>query len=173
MPRIPLSARRIMFEQRTTEDQVLLVTISHPELAAPIRLSSDATEKLSLEPLVFGIKSNGLEYQLVLMSAILPDNRRGSPRRAALTFQDIDSTHIELVRSFINPATVDLEVVFASAPDVVTDSYEGLRMKQVSYDESSSSMTIEFSRELYLSEPLPSHRQTKNVSPGLHGIPSA
>lgn len=170
MPYIPLSARRSMFEERTSDLEVLLVTINHALLPAPIRLSSDPTTRLSVDPLAYGTVSNGLTYSFVLMGAILPDDRKGSPPRTALTFDNVDSTYIELARSFTEPATVDLTVVFASAPDFATQSYAGLRMTRVSFDE--SSMTFDLSREPFLSEPFGA-RQTKNYFPGLHGLPSA
>jgi hypothetical protein len=170
MPYIPLSARRTMFEERTTELEVLLVTIDHPDLASPIYLSSDPTERLSTDPLVYGTISNAIEYQFVLMGAVLPDDRKGSSPRTAITFDNIEATFVELARSFTEPATVDLAVVFASAPDLVTQSYTGLRMTRVTYDE--SSMTFDISREPYLNEPFGA-RQTKNFFPGLHGLPSS
>lgn len=170
MPYVPLSARRSMFEERTPELEVLLVTISHTLLTAPIRLSSDPTERFSADPLVYGTTSNALQYNFVLMGAVLPDDRKGSPPRTALTFDNIDSSYIELARSFNEPATVDLAVVFASAPNLVTQSYAGLRMTRMSYDE--NSLTFDISREPYLSEPFGA-RQTKNYFPGLHGLPSA
>jgi len=170
MPYIPLSARRSMLEERTPELEVLLVTINHALLAEPIRLSSDPTERFSIDPLVYGTTSNGIEYSFVLMGAVLPDDRKGSPPRTALTFDNIDSTYIELARSFNQPATVDLSVVFASAPDLVTQSYTGLRMVRMTFDE--NSLTFDISREPFLTEPFGA-RQTKNFFPGLHGLPSA
>lgn len=170
MPYIPLSARRTMFEERTPELEVLLVTITHPDLAAPIYLSSDPTERLSTDPLVYGTRSNGIEYFFVLMGAVLPDDRKGTPPRTALTFDNIQSSYVELTRSFTSPAFVDMKVVFASAPDLVTQHYAGLRMTRVSYDE--SSLTFDISRELFLSEPFGA-RQTKNFFPGLFGLPNA
>lgn len=170
MPYIPLSARRTMFEERTPELEVLLVTITHPDLDEPIRLSSDPTERLSTDPLVYGTTSNALEYLFVLMGAVLPDDRKGSPPKTSLTFDNIDSTYVELARSFTSPAYVDLKVVFASAPDLVTQHYAGLRMTRVSFDE--SSLTFDVSRELFLSEPFGAP-QSKQFFPGLHGLPSA
>jgi hypothetical protein len=170
MPYIPLSARRSMFEERSPELEVLLVTITHVDLDEPVRLSSDPTERLSTDPLIYGTTSNGNEFLFVLMGAILPDDRKGSPPRTSLTFDNIDSRYVELARSFTSPAYVDLKVVFASAPNLVTQHYTGLRMTRVSYDE--SSMTFDISRELFLSEPFGA-RQTKNFFPGLHGLPNA
>lgn len=170
MPYVPLSARRTMFEERTPELEILLVTITHSLLTQPIRLSSDPTERFSIDPLVYGTTSNGDEYLFVLMGAVLPDDKKGSPPRTALTFDNIDSRYVELARSFTSPAYVELQVVFASAPDLVTQHYTDLRMTGVHYDE--SSLTFDISREPYLSEPFGA-RQTKFYFPGLHGLSSA
>jgi len=159
-----------MFEQQTGEVEVLLVTITHPDLASPVRVTSDPTERLSVEPLVYGTKSVGLEYQFVLMSAITPDDQKGVPPRTALVFDNIDADMVALARSFTKPASADLAVVFASAPDFVTQSYKGLRIVKVSYNE--ASVTFDLSREPLVSEPFGA-RQTKNFYPGLHGLASA
>lgn len=159
-----------MFAERTPELELLLVEITHADLAEPIYLSSDPTERLSTEPLVYGTTSNGIEYQFVLMGAVLPDDHKGTPPRTSLSFENIDSSYVELIRSFTTPAAVDLKVVFASAPDLVTQSYAGFQMTRVTYDE--GSIKFDISREPFLSEPFGA-RQTKNLFPGLFGLPSA
>ncbi len=58
---IPLTVRRAMYAEHSEECEVALVTITHPDLDAPVRVSSDPTERLSVEPLrlrkFFGVKS--------------------------------------------------------------------------------------------------------------------
>jgi hypothetical protein len=170
MPLIPLTTRRAMHSEQTGEVEVMLVTVTHPNLDAPVRVSSDPTQRLSVDPLRYGTISNGVEYPFVLMSAILPDDTKGSPPRTALVFDNIDSDMVALARSFINPATADIDVVLASAPDFVTQRYAGLKITRSNYDE--TSVTFDLSREHLTFEPFGA-RQTKVFFPGLHGIASA
>jgi len=170
MPRVPLTARRAMYEQNSSQIEALLITITHPDLAEPVRLSSDPTERLSADPLEYGTISNGLTFKFVEMTAILPDDQKGVPPRTALSFENIDSAYVELARSFTAPAQAKLEVVFASAPDYVTQRYTRLRMTKVSYNE--SSITFDLSRDHLQTEPFGA-RQTKAFFPGLHGIANA
>ncbi|MFA7308181.1 MAG: hypothetical protein WC026_16085 [Hyphomicrobium sp.] len=168
---IPLTVRSVMYAEHSEEIEVALVTITHADLAAPVRVSSDTgSSPLSIEPLRFGTISRGNEYDFVLMSAIVPDDRKGTPPRVALVFENIESNFIETAQSFVSPATASIELVLASAPDTVIQAYRGLRIVRCSFDDTSA--TFDLSREPFVSEPFGA-RQTKNFFPGLHGIPSA
>lgn len=167
---IPLTVRSAMYAEHSEEVEVALVTITHDDLAAPVRVSSDPTSRLSTEPLRYGTESRGEEYYFVLMSAIVPDDRKGTPPRVALVFENIEANFIETAQSFTTPATASIELVLASAPDTVIQAYRGLRIVRCSFDEASA--TFDLSREPFVSEPFGA-RQTKNFFSGLHGIPSA
>jgi hypothetical protein len=159
-----------MYEQHSSEIEVLLITITHALLAEPIRLSSDPTQRLSVEPLEYGTISRGETFKFVEMAAILPDDQKGVPPRTAIAFENIDSAYVDLARSFIEPATAMLEVVFASAPDYVTQRYTRLRTTKVSGTE--TNITFDLSRIHLQTEPFGA-RQTKAFFPGLHGIANA
>ncbi len=167
---IPLTVRSAMYAEHSEECEVALVTITHPDLDAPVRVSSDPTERLSVEPLRYGTRSGGNEFEFVMMSAIVPDDRKGTPPRVALVFENVGFDVVEVAQSFTDPATASIELVLASAPNLVIQAYRGLRIVRCTIDESSA--TFDLSREPFVSEPF-SARQTKNFFPGLHGIPSA
>lgn len=170
MPFIPLTSRTNMYDEQSGVVEALLVTITHSSLPTPIRLSSDPTQRISLEPLEYGTVSNGNTFKFVFISAIIPDDQKGAPPRAALVFDNISSDHIELLRSFTDPAVVDLRVVLAASPNFYTQVYTGLRLTSSTYDE--SSITLDISREPVISEPF-GRRQTKQRLPGIYGILSS
>jgi len=171
MALIPLSVRNAMHAQETDEVEVALVTIEHVALDAPVRISSDATQRLSSDPLRYGTLSNGLEYEFILMSALVPDDQKGTPPQTALVVDNVDAQMVEILQSFVSPpATAKIEIVMASAPDAVIQRFKGLRIVRASYDE--TKVTLDLSREPYLSEPF-GHRQTKAFFPGLHGLLNA
>ncbi|MBS4019531.1 MAG: hypothetical protein KGZ68_14990 [Dechloromonas sp.] len=167
---IPLTVRTAMYAEHSEEVEVALVTITHADLDAPVRVSSDPTSRLSTDPLRYGTSSRGNEYDFVLMSAIVPDDRKGTPPRVALVFDNVESNFIETAQSFINPAHADIELVLASAPDTVIQAYRGLRIVRCTFDDASA--TFDLSREPFTTEPFGA-RQDKPRFPGLHGLASA
>jgi hypothetical protein len=167
---IPLSVRSAMYAEHSEECEVALVTITHADLDSPVRISSDPTTRLGVEPLRYGTVSRGEEYEHVLMSAIVPDDRKGTPPRVALVLENVGFDVVEVAQSFTDPAVALIELVLASAPDTVIQAYRGLRIVRCSFDEATA--TFDLSREPFVSEPFGA-RQTKNFFPGLHGLPSA
>ncbi|MFO1126382.1 MAG: hypothetical protein U1E25_14635 [Methylocystis sp.] len=165
-----MTIRQSMYAEHSEECEVALVTITHPSLAVPVRLSSDPTERLSVDPLRYGTRSGGNEFEFVNLSAIVPDDRKGTPPRVALILENVGFDVIEVAQSFTNIATAAIDLVLASAPNLVIQSYRGLRIVRCSFDEASA--TFDLSREPFVSEPF-GGRQTKSFFPGLHGLPSA
>jgi hypothetical protein len=168
---VPLSVRNALLAQETEEVEVALVTITHAALAAPVRVSSDATVRLSTNPLRYGTRSNGLEFEFILMSALVPDDQKGAPPQTAIVLDNVDARLVEVVQSFVSPpAEAMIEIVMASAPDFVIQRFRRLQIVRASFDE--SQVTLSLSREPFLSEPFCA-KQTKAYFPGLHGIPNA
>lgn len=167
---IPLTVRRSMYAEHNEEVEVALVTITHADLVTPVRLSSDPTRRLSVDPLRYGTTSRGNTFDFVLMSAIVPDDRKGTPPRVALVLENVGFDVVDVAQSFTDPATAAIELVLASAPDTVIQAYRGLRIVRCSFDDVSA--TFDLSREPFTSEPFGA-RQTKALFPGLHGLASA
>jgi hypothetical protein len=166
MREISLNARLAMNAAYTGDVPIVLVTINHPDLADPIRLSSDPTQRLSADPLEYGTVSNDEVYKFVLMAAILPDDREGSPLTASLAFDNVAADMAKVLRSVLSPASLDLALVFASDPNAVEELYQDLRAVKGGYD--ASRITLDISREAVTAEPWPAHRMTQNRFPGLY-----
>jgi len=167
---IPLSVRRSMYDEHSPEAEIALVTITHPDLDAPLRFSSDPTERLSSDPLRYGTTSRKQVFDFLPMSTIIPDDRKSSPPRTSLVLENIDADLAAISRSFVDPPSVDVELVMVSDPEFLVQAYRGLRIVRSSYDE--QSVTFDLAREPYTSEPF-GGRQTKDKFPGLHGLTSA
>ncbi len=167
---IPLTVRREIYAQHSQEIEVALVTVTHPSLDEPVRISSDPTFRLGVEPLRYGTPSRGNDYDFVLMLAIVPDDRKATPPRVALMFENVGFDVVAVAQSFVSPATASIELVLASAPDTVIQAFRGFRIVRCSFDDVTA--TFDLSREPFLSEPFGA-RQTKNFFPGLHGLASA
>ncbi|HEY5209301.1 MAG TPA: hypothetical protein VIJ42_07640 [Stellaceae bacterium] len=77
MRRVSLNQRLSFDAAASDEVEICLIKISHPSLDAPIRLSTDATQRLSIEPLAYGTQSTWnsdggavADYSFLLMSAM-------------------------------------------------------------------------------------------------------
>lgn len=167
MPRVlSLNARQAMNAQETGDTPITLVTISHADLEDPIRLSSDPTLRLAIDPLRYGTISNDEEYDFVLMAAELPDDKEDAPPSVSLSFVNVARDMASLFRAVTSPARIDLVQVMASAPDDPLITYLDLRAMNVTYD--ADRVVLEVGRDAMLNEPWPAHRMTQNRFPGLY-----
>jgi hypothetical protein len=170
MRTISLNARLAHDDIGSAEVEVVLFHITHPLLDAPVRLSTDPTARLSLEPLRYGTRSSWLTeddspFLFVLAAAQLPDDKKDAPAAARLVLANLDNSIAGLLRSFTDPATVDLAVVLSSSPDLV--EMEVLGLETTSSEGAGDQVTISLSRDLLTSEPWPSARTTRSRFPGL------
>jgi hypothetical protein len=62
---VSLNVRVAANAEHASEVPVALVTITHPGLDAPVRLSSDPTSRLSADPLRYGTYHRGDVYEFV------------------------------------------------------------------------------------------------------------
>lgn len=170
MRTISLNARQAHDAVASDEIEVVLWHITHPNLDAPIRLSTDPTERLSVQPLRYGTRStwmtsDGLPFLFVLAGAQIPDDKADTPAAARLVLANVDNKIAGLLRSFTTPAVVDMALVLASTPDLV--EMEALGMDLVSAEGSGDQVALSLSRDLRISEPWPTGRMTRSRFPGL------
>ncbi len=166
MPRlISLNARTAANAAQTDQIPVMLTTIRHPELPEPILLSSDPTVRITTDPLVYGTRHLGEDYLFVLMSAVWPDDQRGSAPKTTLTFENVTSGMTEPLRSILSPPSADLTIVMAATPDVIEARYLNLKGTLGTWD--AGRISLDVSRESFASEPMPSGRMSKARFPGL------
>lgn len=173
MRRLSLNARLALDAEGSTEIEVALILIEHPDLAAPIRLSTDNTERLTDDPLTYGTRSNWRganpvtdPYLWVVASAVLPGDAEDAPATAQIALENLDAEMVELVRSFTDPATISIAVVMAGTPDLIEAEWSGLQL--VSADINAGEITLSISRDEVELEPFPPGRMTRLNFPGLH-----
>ena len=143
---------------------VALVTITHPDLAAPVRLSSDPTKRLSTDPLRYGTRHRGDDYEFVLMAALLPDDRQDALPSVSLAFENVAADMAEMARAVLTPATVDIVVVTTADIDAIEEAYTGLIAQRATYD--AERITLEIARQDIAPRPWPAHRMTAARFPG-------
>lgn len=164
---LSMNMREAIFAQNSDEVAVFLLTITHPALATPIRLSSDATQRLSDDPLVYGTISRGEEYLFVGMDITLPDEKDKAPPSSRLVISNVNRELVPLARSISTPAKVKIETILASAPDNVEVTVPALDMVSLVYD--ASELTFDLTMDALSSEPYPAGSFTPADFPGLFG----
>ncbi|KQP02667.1 hypothetical protein [Methylobacterium sp. Leaf93] len=162
---ISLNARQAMNASATDDGPVMLIKITHATLPAPVYLSSDPTMRFSMDPLRYGTRHQGQDYDFVIMGAIMPDDEKDSPPKTTLAFENVAPDMAAPLRAISSPARIDLTVVMALSPDVVEARYTNLRGVKASYD--ADAVSLDISREPYTSEPWPSGRFSPARFPGL------
>lgn len=173
MRRLSLNARLAQDAPASSEIHVVLLEITHPALTAPIRLSTDNTERISDEPLVYGTRSTwrGADpaadpFLWVVASALVPSDIEDAPAASTIILENLDSRMAALLRSFTDAASLSMAVVLASSPDLIEAEWTGLQL--VSAEVTAGEITLQFSREEVELEPFPLGRLSRERFPGLH-----
>jgi hypothetical protein len=146
--------RAAMNAQETGEGAAILITITHPDAATPIRLSSDPTTRTSATPLTYGTVSRGNTYLFVGMNSTLPDEKDQAPPRARLLLSNVGREAIALARSISTPPQAKIELIRIADPDTVEIEFPELDMIGVEYDV--DQLTFEMSADALAAEPFPS-----------------
>lgn len=157
MPYHSLNLRAALEADATGEIPVVLITITHPELDAPQRLSTD--------PLVYGTRHMGETYTFLPMGVQTPDQAENTPLSGALVIENMHPGIIRALRSVTTRGRVDLAVVQASSPDLIEEQYSGLVVREASGD--IGAVEIRLGRDEDDDEPHPAWRMTAGYCPAL------
>ncbi|WP_064696059.1 DUF1833 family protein [Rhizobium aegyptiacum] len=154
-----------LYSQESDEVVICLLTVTHADIGDPIYLSSDATTRLSDDPLVYGTASRGQQYIYLPFEFTVPDDRNDSPPRVQLTMDNIDRSLVTILRSFSTPASIVMEIVLASDLDAVEITMPALQMSDVTIDDHTISVTLV--ADALVNEPHPAGQFTPGSFPGL------
>lgn len=131
---IPLNLREGINARESTEIPVFLLTITHPSDPDTHRLSSDPTQVLTDDPRTYCTTSRGNVFTFIGMQIRLPDEKDGAGAQTELVISNVDRRLVPLVRSTVTPATVKMELVFASQLDAVIATVPLLKTAGCDYD---------------------------------------
>lgn len=154
-----------LYSQDSDEIVICLLTVMHDDLEEPIYLSSDATVRLSDDPLVYGTMSRGFEFLYLPFEFTLPDDRSDSPPRVQLSMDNTERSLVAILRSFSTPASIKVELVLASDLDTVEIQLPALQLSDVTIADGSISATLV--ANALINEPHPAQLFTPGSFPGL------
>lgn len=144
-----------MFGQQSDDPFLTLVTLSHPDFAADIRLVNNTAN----------IISNGLEFQAFPMRIVLPRDDGESAREVSIEFDNVALELIDDIRAVTDFIDVRLEMVLASLPDAVQMSYDELKIHSINYNKSRISARLIL--DSFLNTEISSEKYTPTNYPGL------
>jgi hypothetical protein len=150
---LSLNFRRALFAQESGEVPIFLLTITHPLLASPILLSTDATTRITTVPLVYGTISRSQTFLYAGVSVQLPDEQDRQAPAAKLIIENVTRDLIPTARSIASPASVKIEAVLASAPDTVELTFPALDMSNLQYDQ--ATLQFDLTMDALVTEPFP------------------
>ena len=172
MRRVSLNARNAFDAATTDEVEVALIMIEHPDLDEPVRLSTDPSERISTDPLMYGTRTSWMgsnpatePFLFIIASAELPSDLEDAPAAASIIIENVDSDIAGLLRSFADRPIVRMAVVLASSPDLIEVEFRGMVMTGSSGN--AGEITIEISRAPIEEESVPMDRFTKDRFPGI------
>lgn len=148
---------RAALARETGEAAVVLVTITHASLTAPIRVAGYDVD----------VTSRGETFVAMPFSISLPTDTEDAAPRAKVGLDNVSREIVIAVRNATGaPPSVTLEVVLASTPDVVEASFPGFALRSVTYN----ALTVEgeLTLEGLATEPFPKDRFTPGNFPGVH-----
>lgn len=163
---LSLNLRQALFAQESSEVPIFLLTITHAALVQPIRLTTDATERKSTDPLVYRTMSRGNEFLYAGIDITLPDEVDKAPPASKLIVANVTRDLIPLARSISTPAQVKIEVVLASALNTVEMVFPAMDMTNLSAD--AARLTFDLTMDALATEPYPAGSFSPASFPGLY-----
>ena len=152
---VSTTAKAALFAPQTGEAFLILLTLSHPNLATPIRVSSDAVNTASRGDLF-------IAYPFDLT---LPDDEEQRPPRARLVIDNVDRQIVATIRTLQSAPTLLIEIVRANDPNTVEARFSDFKLFDITYD--SQVITADLTLEDFTAEPYPAATFSPSLFPGL------
>lgn len=147
--------KQAVYAQETEQEFVVLVALSHPDLAAPIRVNSSGKD----------VVSNGETFLAYPFEVVLPDDVDDRPPRAKLRIDNISREIVLAVRGISSAPFVTIQIVMATAPNTIEAEFPDFRLSNITYDQ----LTVEgdLTLEEFIGEPYPARVFSPADFPGL------
>lgn len=166
--KVSMEAQKVLYQEETGDYPILLLTIDHPSLDDPIRISTDSTERSSLttdEQVVYCTISNNLEYVFYPVEITLPSEDETKAPTVTMSIANTGKQIVDIVRSFPTSPTVRMDLVLGSNPDKIEGSFSGFKFETIDID----IMTIsgDLVLDILTTEPFPYRTFTPSTASGL------
>lgn len=121
---IDLDARKQGRDPDNSSVPIWLATFSHASMATPLRICSTPLKRLSDEPDILGVTSNGNDYLFAGMQFRMPDQDDQDPTKASLVFNTLHgASDFEAILSQTgDQIQVTIDLVLSPLPNVIVFS---------------------------------------------------
>lgn len=158
--------RRAAYRPQTGEVVAMLLTLTHADLAAPIRVSTDNAATFTVDGVtVRGTISNGENYTYLPMGFQLPDDSEESISEARIQMDNIDRAILASIRSISSAPSVTIQLVLASQPDTIEATFNNFALADVQADPLTISGRLTLGN--FLGEPYPGGSMNPSNFPGM------
>jgi Domain of unknown function (DUF1833) len=110
--------------QETGTAWLVLLTITHPGLPTPIRVTSDGVVTVH----------NGNTFDPFPFEVTLPDDVEGRAPQAHLRIDNTSQEIIALLRGLVTPPSLTIKIVRSADPNYVERVWSGLEWRASTYD---------------------------------------
>lgn len=147
--------KQAVYAQETTQEFIVLIALSHPDLAAPIRVNSSGVD----------VVSNGETFIAYPFEVVLPDDVDDRPPRAKLRIDNISREIVLAIRTISFAPLVNIQIVMATSPNTIEAEFLDFRLSNITYDQ----VTVEgdLTLEEFIGEPYPARVFSPADFPGL------
>jgi len=152
-----MTAEAELLKQETGEAFLVLLTIDHDDLTAPIRVVNNHEN----------ITSNGNEFIAFPFEIELPGAGGDSLPEVTLRIDNVDRQIVQAIRSISGPPTVTLEVIMASTPNTIEAGPYEFTLRDATYDALTVEGRLQF--QDILNEPYPADSFGPSGFQGLFG----
>ena len=164
------SIKKSLMAQETSEREICLLTITHPEFDTPILLSTDPTTYLrddeETNTPIYGTVSRGQEFLFVPINPTLPSSDSETPPAGKFSISNVSQTvapYLLMINEEYPRITV--EVVMASDPDTVVQIWPEFDLTSTNID--ATIAEVQISLNASNAEPIPWLRFTPAYFPNL------
>jgi hypothetical protein len=110
--------------QETGTAWLVLITVDHPDLDTPIRVTSDGVDTIS----------QGNVFAPFPFEVTLPDDVEGRAPQALLKIDNTSLEVIALLRGLASPPVLTLQIVRSADPDVIEREWVDIEWRSSQYD---------------------------------------
>lgn len=156
MPRsVSQPTKQAIYDQETDEAFLVLLTLSHEDLASPIRVVNNGVD----------IVSNGDTFQGFPFDINLPSELEAEAPSAKITIDNVDQQMIVAIQSISSAPAIKLELVRSGDTDTIEAVFDNFKLTSIEYNAESISGTLTI--EDFVLEPYPNALFSPANFPGL------
>lgn len=167
---------KTLMAQESEDREICLLSITHPSFIGSdlpdgvLRISTDATQYLRDEPEtltpLYGTISNNKEFLYLPITATLPASTSETPPTAQFTISNVGREVAPYMLKIADEyPKLTIDVVLASAPDTVIQSWPTFDIQSVSIN--ADSVTVQIGMNIASTEPTPWLRFTPASFPNV------